>query len=98
MSAALLPLLLPQPPLHARGGRRDSAPLVPSAQAMLHTRGRAVCKGKGCAQGEGEGPGGMHARGRAAYKGRGRVCKRASKQGCARTEGGTHPFCTPCTQ
>ncbi len=38
------------------------------------TRGDA-CKGKGCTQGEGEGPGGMHARGRATHKGRGRVCK-----------------------
>ncbi len=41
------------PPLHAGGRRRDSAPLVPSAWAMPHTRGRATCKGKGCMQGEG---------------------------------------------
>ncbi len=75
------------PPLHARGHRRDSVPLVPSARAMPHTRGRATCKGKGHTQGEGEGPGGMHARGRAACKGRGRVCKRAglrtNRRGCA---------------
>ncbi len=70
------------PPLHARGCRRDSVPLVPSAQAMPHARGRATCKGKGHAQGEGEGPGGMCARGRAACKGRGRVCEQVSKQGC----------------
>ena len=86
-----------RPPLHARGRRRDSAPLVPSARVMPHARGRAACKGKGRAQGEGEGPGGMRARGRAAYKGR-RVCERASERGCARTEGGVHPFRTPCTQ
>ncbi len=54
------------PPLHARGCRRDSAPLVPSSQAMPHARGRAAHKGrgkdqgdarkgKGCMQGEGEG-------------------------------------------
>jgi len=86
-----LPLLHPlvyvpcstcHPPLHARGHRRDHAPLVPSAWAMPHARGRATCKGKGHTQGEGEGPGGMCARGRAAYKGRGRVCEQVSKWGC----------------
>src|SRR6266702_5588325 len=55
-------------------GRRDSAPLVPSAQAMPHTRGRAARKGRGkdqggCVQGEG-----LHARG-------GGGC--ASEWGCA---------------
>ena len=74
------------PPLHARGCRRDSVPLVPSAWAMPHARGRAMCKGKGHVQGEGEG---LHARG-------GGGC--VSEWGCARTEGGVHPFCTPCTQ
>src|SRR6266702_3976141 len=77
------------PPLHARGCRRDSAPLVPSSQAMPHARGRAAHKGRGkdqggCTQGEG-----LHARG-------GGGC--VSERGCTRTEGGTHPFRTPCAQ
>jgi len=65
------------PPLHARGHRRDSAPLVPSSWAS-------------CMQGEGEGPGGMCTRGRAAYQGRGGVCEQASKRGCTQIEGGAH--------
>jgi len=81
----------PSPPAcqGAQEGQRAPSPLF---------LGYATCKGKGRVQGEGEGPGGMHARGRAACKGMGRVCKQASKRGCARTEGGTHPFCTPCAQ
>jgi len=86
------------PPLHARGCRRDSMPLVPSAWAMPHTRGRATCKGKGCVQGEGEGPGGMHARGRAACKARGRVSKQVGLHMNRRGHTPTHPFHTLCTQ
>src|SRR6266702_6016919 len=55
-------------------GQRTPSPLFP---------GYAARKGKGCVQGEGEGPGGMHTRGRAACKGRWRVCERASERGCA---------------
>ncbi len=57
-----------------------SSPACRGAQEGQHTPsplfpGYAARKGKGCTQGEGEGPGGMHARGRAACKGRGRVCE-----------------------
>src|SRR6266702_3940991 len=40
-----------RPPLQAWGHRRESTPLVPSAWAMPHARGRATCKGRGKDQG-----------------------------------------------
>src|SRR6266702_405077 len=84
-----------RPPLHARGCRRDTAPLVPSALAMPHARGRATCKGKGKCKGRGKDQGGcmqgegLHTRG-------GGGC--ASERGCAQTEGYAHPFRTLCAQ
>ncbi len=84
------------PPLHAGGHRRDSVPLVPSAQAMLHARGRgrAMCKGKGCMQGEGPCTrGGGRTRGDA-RKGKG--CMQGEGEG-VRASGAVHEQKGACT-
>ncbi len=86
------------PPLHARGHRRDSAPLVPSAWAMPHARGRAMCKGKDCTQGEGPRTRGGGRTRRDAHKGKG--CMHGEGEGvqvsgAAHEQKGAHTLSAP---